>query len=66
MIGITDFIKTEHINFEPAELPKYNKIWGNDFMLMDSDTFMGGADGSGYENIIDIFINIWNVNGNQL
>ena len=66
MIGIADFIKTEYINLEPANPPKHNKIWGNDFLLMDSDTFMGGADGSEYENIIEMFVNIWNLNENEI
>jgi hypothetical protein len=40
--------------------PKVNRIWGADYMLMDSNTFMGGTDGSQYESIIEIYLNIWN------
>ena len=56
----------EQINLEAVTPPKYNKLWGNDFLLMDSNNFMGGADGSGYEKIIDMFVNIWNVNEARL
>ena len=40
--------------------PKYNKIWGADYMLMDSANLMGDIGGEGYEKIIDMFMNIWN------
>ena len=39
---------------------KCNIPWGIEYMLMDSDTFMGSIDSEGYENIINIFCGIWN------
>ena len=66
MVDLLNLEKTEHLNLEETNPPKYNKIWGNEFMLMDSSTFMGGSDGSEYENVIEMFVNIWNVNQNQL
>ena len=41
---------------------KYNKVWGSEYILMDSNTFMGGKDGSQYEAVIDMYMNLWNVN----
>jgi hypothetical protein len=40
--------------------PKYNRLWGADYMLMDSNSFMGGVGGNGYDNIIDLYTNLWN------
>ena len=48
------------INNITAKQIKFNLLWGIDYMLMDSNTFMGGIDGEEYENIISIFCNIWN------
>ena len=62
MIGIADFEKSEHISMVVTRVPQYNIIWGVDFMLMDSNTFMGGRDGSEYENVIEMFVNIRNAN----
>ena len=56
-------IKQDHfdlmVNVEKIQ-PKYNKIWGAEYMLMDSADFMGGSGGEEYEKIIDMFMNIWN------
>jgi hypothetical protein len=65
MTGIADFEKSENINMAAVYPQKFNLMWGNDFLLMDSNTFMGGADGSGYEKIIEIFVNIWNSNNHK-
>ena len=35
-------------------LPKYNRMWGVDYLLMDSKTFNEN------EKITDMFCNIWN------
>ena len=35
-------------------LPKYNRMWGVDYLLMDSNAFNEN------ENITDMFCNIWN------
>lgn len=46
--------------------PKYNRIWGADYLLMDSNTFMGGIGGSGYEKIMEMFDSIWQAKGCEL
>jgi hypothetical protein len=33
-------------------------MWGNEYLLMDSDTFMGGTDGEMYDSIIDLLVKI--------
>ena len=53
----------EHENFDilvnvEVVRPRHNKIWGVDFILMDSKNFMGN--GEEYEKIISMFMNIWN------
>jgi len=45
--------------------PKYNKMWGCEYMLMDSNNFMGGTDGTEYDAVIDMLVNIRNVNNPQ-
>ena len=45
--------------------PKYNLIWGTDYMLMDSKNFKSissqvSAGEEEYETIINMFNNIWN------
>jgi hypothetical protein len=37
---------------------KYNVMWGNDYLLMDSKTFMGGIGGEMYDGIIDMLVKI--------
>ena len=64
MIGIADFEKSEYVSMTATKSPKFNKIWGVDFMLMDSNTFMGSTNGSEYDKIIEMYVNIWNMNGN--
>ncbi|MDR2942753.1 MAG: hypothetical protein LBV17_09210 [Treponema sp.] len=39
-----------------------NKIWGPEYILMDSQKFMGGFSGPEYDNVIDMLINIWHLN----
>jgi len=39
---------------------KFNQSWGTNYMLMDSQSFMGGIGGEEYDNIINMFCNIWN------
>jgi hypothetical protein len=41
---------------------KINRIWGVEYMLMDSKTFMGGTGGTEYLQIIDMFQKIWDIN----
>ena len=41
---------------------KYNKMWGPEYILMDSRKFMDGDYGDEYDNIIDILINIRHIN----
>ena len=47
--------------------PKYNLIWGTDYILMDSKNFKhvsagkcANTSGEEYETIISMFNNIWN------
>jgi len=41
-------------------LPKYNRMWGVDYLLMDSNALMKDTGGNEYKNITDMFCNIWN------
>ncbi|MDR2922286.1 MAG: hypothetical protein LBU85_02950 [Treponema sp.] len=40
--------------------PKINRAWGVDYILMDSNKFMGSTNGDGYKQVIDMFENVWN------
>jgi len=41
---------------------KCNKMWGAEYILMDSRKFMAGDWGREYDNIIDMLINIRQIN----
>lgn len=41
---------------------KCNKMWGPEYILMDSRKFMGGTFGPEYDNVIDMLINIKLIN----
>jgi len=43
--------------------PKFNKMWGCEYMLMDSNRFMGGTNGTEYDAVIDLLVNIRNMRG---
>jgi hypothetical protein len=40
--------------------PKYNRMWGRDYVLMDSKSFMGGISEEGYNNIVNLYSGLWN------
>jgi hypothetical protein len=61
-----NYIDCRNIEFPVVPFAKSansNLVWGADFILMDSKKFMGG---SGYENVIDMFEKIWDVQGSQI
>ena len=62
MIEIKDFEKPECMHIAVIHSINCNRMWGNEYLLMDSNTFMGGTDGSAYESIIEMFVNIRNEN----
>ena len=45
---------------------KCNIHWGNDYIFMDSNTFMGGSGGLGYEKIINMCKNIWDAHSSEI
>jgi len=51
----------EHFANIIISLPKYNRMWGVDYLLMDSSALKKETGGNQYENITDMFCNIWNV-----
>ena len=51
--------ETELITHAVVKPFNCNRIWGYDYLLMDSKNFMGGT-GENYDSIIDMYNNIWN------
>jgi hypothetical protein len=43
--------------------PKCNKMWGSEYILLDSSAFITGSAGLKYETIIDMFIKIRTAGG---
>jgi hypothetical protein len=41
---------------------KCNKMWGSEYILMDSQKFIGSSCGPEYDNVIDMLINNWHIN----
>jgi hypothetical protein len=46
--------------------PKHNRIWGTDYVLMDSSNFLGKTNGEEYEKIISMFSKLWSAYNYQL
>jgi len=56
--GISDYINIDIMENVMIVPPKFNRMWGIDYMLMDSNSFKDGVD---YFKMIDMYQNIWNV-----
>jgi len=39
---------------------KSNKIWGNEYLIMDANSFEGGIGEADYDFMIDSFMVLWN------
>jgi hypothetical protein len=63
-----NYIDCQYIEFpvaKSANPAKSNWVWGADYLLMDSKKFMG-VNGAEYENVIDMFVKIWDVQSSQI
>jgi hypothetical protein len=59
MLKTIDYENTEKNRLLEKFLKRYNRIWGAEYMLMDSKTFMGrlgGISGEEYDKIIELFM----------
>jgi hypothetical protein len=65
MLNYIDHQQIEFPVVMTAKPVKSNWVWGVDYMLMDSKKFMG-INNSGYENVINMFAKIWDVQGSQI
>jgi len=65
MAGIKRVEKSEFMGIVFINLNNCNRMWGNEYLLMDSNTFMGGTGGSAYESVIEMFVKIRNENSWQ-
>ena len=45
---------------------RFNLMWGNEYMFMDSSTFLGGLGGEQYDSVIDMLSKIWDAEGNRI
>jgi hypothetical protein len=66
MLGIIEYGNADILKNFTFVPPKYNRMWGAAYMLMDSKSFMGGKGGADYEQVIDMFQKIWNVQNYRL
>jgi hypothetical protein len=46
--------------------PHYDRMWRFNYLLMDSNTFMGSIGGGDNDEVIDMFQKIWNVRSYNL
>ena len=58
MIVLESVVKSEYISMVASDCLKGNRIWGVEYLLMDSGS-LGGDGGCGYENIIKILTELW-------
>ena len=62
MIGADDYISNS-VPWQWLDLAdtskKFNKIWGNDFLIMDENSYAGGIGESDYEYVIDSLMTVW-------
>jgi hypothetical protein len=66
MLGIVEYENNGVENEIIFLKPNYNRMWGVDYLLMDSNTFMGGVGGGDYDEVIDMFQKMWNVQSYKL
>lgn len=59
MMEILNHEKSEIIPNMVSSVPSYNRIWGMDYLFMDSKTFFGNTGEERYDNLISMFNNIW-------
>jgi len=59
MLEIVNQGKTEIVPNVVSGLPNYNRIWGLDYLLMDSANFLGKMGEERYDSLIAMFNNIW-------
>ena len=59
MPEIVNCEKSEIIPNVVPSLPNYNRLWGSDYLLMDSSNFLGNTGEEKYDNLITMFNNIW-------
>ena len=45
---------------------KCNVLWGTDYILMDSNSFMCASGGQEYGKIIEMFAKIWDAQGPRI
>jgi len=45
---------------------RHNFPWGNEYILMDSNTFMGGLGGEQYDTVINMMNKIWETDGKRV
>ena len=58
---MTNIIEIDNTEAADAQdIQGYNRMWGNEFILMDSVKFLGGPDGTKYDNVIEILLNVRN------
>jgi hypothetical protein len=56
VFGYTNSANFDEIIIVP---PKFNRIWGADYMLMDSNSFPDNKGEADYSRVIDMFQNLW-------
>jgi hypothetical protein len=61
--GIVEFSNIDIQYNNILKSPKINRIWGTEYILMDSRTFMGGTE---YLQIIDMFQKLRDINNYHL
>jgi hypothetical protein len=66
MLGLFEYENNQMIHPFLVIPQNINRMWGSDFMIMDSHSIKGGIGGFDYENMSDMFQNMWNVYGQRL
>ena len=58
-LGIIELGNADYPVSVVFDQPKCNRMWGADYLFMDGNSFLGGIEGAGYAQMIDILQKIW-------
>ena len=66
METIINYQIMETLKQSQTENKKYNTVWGVEYLLMDSNTFMGDVNGNRYDTVIDVLTKIRQTKQNRI
>jgi len=60
MTNTKDLGKVEFTENKVKRPQRFNRIWGENFLVLDGNFFRGGISGDDYDKLIDFLVEMWN------